>query len=89
MSTQERYWEIAAPAPDPGLTINRYHLHLHARRWHAVRRNALEPDGHRCRKCGRAGLHLAPRGEIYDKDGIADTTGARVTGGWWWRAVRK
>ena len=76
-SMQELYWKNVAPAPDPGLTISRCHLHHHAQRWHAVRRKALERDGHRCRKCGRAGRHLAPRGGVYDKDGIADTTGAR------------
>ena len=40
--------------PDEG-DLSRHHTHLHARRWAAARRQALDRDRYRCRSCGRAG----------------------------------
>ena len=44
--------------------MSRHHVHLHARRWAAVRRFVFERDGWRCSECGRAGKlecdHVTP-----------------------------
>ena len=53
--------------------MSRHHTHLHARRWAAARRQALDRDRYRCRSCGRAGRlecdHVIPlerSGDPYD-----------------------
>ena len=59
--------------------MSRHHLHLHARRWAAVRRAVFERDGWRCVECGRAGrlecdhvapLQREPGQDPYDPNGL-------------------
>ena len=59
--------------------MSRYHTHLNARRWAAVRRAVLARDGWRCVACGRAGrlecdhvvpLWKDPRQDPYDPNGL-------------------
>ena len=52
---------------------SRFHKALNQGRWQRVRRQALDRDGWRCRRCGRAGRlechHVVPLergGEAYD-----------------------
>ena len=60
---------ICARTPDRpkdprGVDLSRHHVHLHSRRWAAVRRHVFKRDGCRCVRCGRAGRlecdHIVP-----------------------------
>ena len=59
--------------------MSRHHVHLHARRWAAVRRVVFERDSYRCTSCGRAGKsecdHIAPLDrepgqDVFDPNGL-------------------
>ena len=69
--------------PDEG-DLSRHHTRLHARRWAAARRQALDRDRYRCRSCGRAGRlecdHVIP---LERRSSFADPTPAGPLGEFW------